>query len=316
MVNSLDLKAYYRYASDGKFTTDIYFTEASKQGIKIEELFGELLPETAEAINRPQDLFQKLLANESLLFEKLSNHKAYNDYLQSNDLIVNDVILYMKKLSMLDEIIMHVAFYLSNLIYIFTLYFWFKWRLRIYILSGLIYLVLVIDSYMSGIFLDAFFPLITKLNDLFNFIPIIYSEFTYEDHGFLSEIILPTIREAALTFIIFDTVVQTIRNSQKKKRRSKFLSTYLELEHTIEFLGKLKGDLFVKELKTIDIGAISQFCKEDRSDKYLLQTAEIIDEYNKAMKTRKVTVVESAMQLTVIRNNLRKSAYFRNNIIC
>lgn len=315
VINSLDLKAFYRYASDGKFTTDVYFTEASKEGIKLEELFGEMLPETVESINRPQDLYQILLGNEKLLFEGLRNYKNYVEYLKSKNLVVEDAILYMKKISKLDDVIMKAAIYLTILFYIFALYFLFKWRLQIFILSGLVYFVLVIDSYMSGIFLDAFFPFFTKIYCFFNYIQIDSLPLKYEDYKFLSKNFLSIVGESALTFIIFDTAVESIKNAQKNKRRSRFLSSYLELETTIKFLGQIPGNLFVTKLKTIDMRAIYRFCREDKSDKYLSQTVVIINEYNKIIKTKKITVIELHEQLIAIQNNLRRSAYFRNNII-
>lgn len=311
VVNFMDVKAYFRYASDGKFEEDFYFKNAEESGTEIFSTLYGIVP-NENIPSRMQDYFKMLLEHEKELREKFNSNNEYLKYLQSNDTTVNDVISYMKKIVSLDEIFLHAGMYIGMLIFILILYFWYKWRIRIFIISGMLYFILVIDSFMSGIFLDAFYPVLRNVLERFNENNHLLS---YEEYITLSKKFLPATREAALTFIILDTVVQSIKDTKKRKISSRFLTAYFELEFTLKFLDHMKNDLVVTNLKTVDLEAIYSLCKEDKLDHHLVSAKEKLDELRSIIKNEKMTVFKLQDKLSSINSDLKKSKYIRENIV-
>ncbi|OAB44175.1 hypothetical protein [Paenibacillus glacialis] len=316
IVNVMDTKAYFRYASDGKFTQDIYFEEAEEKGAEIYSTLGNVIPD-AVIPPRIQEHFKILLQNEKFLKEEMNKNNGYVEYLASNNATVNDVISYMKKIVKLDDIFLYAGIYVGMLIFILTLYFLYKWRIGLFIFSGILYFILVVDSFMAGIFLDSFFLSFQSLNNFLNHLEGNGNGYlvSYDDYLMLSKNVLPATREAALTFIIVDTVVQSMKDSKKRKRSSKFLASYCELEFTLNFLKQMKGNLVITNLKTVDLEAIYYFCKENKEDRHLIEVVTNLDEWKKVTRNQKMTVTELHDRLLSVRNVLKESKFIRENII-
>ncbi|TKH43894.1 hypothetical protein C1I60_11030 [Paenibacillus terrae] len=314
VVNALDVKAYFRYASDGKFEQDVYFREAEEAKTEIRSSLKVLLPDDATP-SRIQEYFKLLLQDETLLKEKMNENNKYIEYLKNNNVTVDDAVLYMKKIINLDEIFLYAASYVGMLLFILILYFLYKWRISIFILSGILYFILVVDSFTAGIFLDAFFPVLQNIYSYSGKVTGSFYLLFYDDYLRLSKNFLPATREAALTFIILDTVVQSLKDSKKRRRSSKFLVAYLELEFTLQFLSGIKGNLIVTNLKTVDLEEIYNLCKENKSDEFAMKAKEKLDEWRKVTRNQKMTVSELYERLLNIHNYLKKSKYIRENII-
>lgn len=318
LVNTMDIKSYYRYASDGKFSVDIYFKEAQEKGTQVSDTLNKILPEDTTA-TRPQEYFNILLKNEKLLREELNKNYEYMDYLEVNDITLNDVITYMNKIVDLDNNFLNAAMYIAMLIYILILYLLYKWRISIFISTGILYLILVVDSFMSGILLDACFPFFQEIYMLSMEIQkeTNYS-FSYEDHLFFSKSILPATREAALTFIILDTVVQSVKNSKKRKRCSNFLALYFAIDDTLNSLRQIKQvnpDVVITKLNAVNFEVVHLLFKENKKDNYLREAKETLDGLKNNTNLRGVEVGELYDRLSYLQSILRKSEYIKNNII-
>ncbi|MCP1135285.1 hypothetical protein NKT34_18455 [Paenibacillus polysaccharolyticus] len=314
LVNVLDVKAYFRYASEGKFEQDFYFTEAEKAKTGIRSSLKVFLPDDV-APSRLQEYFKLYLQDETLLKKKMNENNKYIEYLKSNNVTVDDAVLYMKRIINLDEIFLYAAWYVGMLLFILILYFLYKWRISIFILSGILYFILVIDSFTAGIFLDAFFPVFQNIHSYSGKVIGTFDLLSYDDYLRISKSFLPAIREAALTFIILDTVVQSLKDSKKRRRSSRFLVAYVELEFTLHFLSEIKENLIITNLKTVNLEEIYDLCKENKSDEYMMKAKEKLDEWRKISRNKNMTVFESYERLLNIRNYLIKSKFIRENII-
>lgn len=310
IVNALDVKAFYRYASDGKFDQDVYLQGAIKAETGLNDTLTSISPNSIGASFSREEL-RFLLKDQKLLEERLNGNPDYIVYLQKHDSTVSDVVYYMKKITSLDDIVLYAAMYIAALFYILNLYFLLKLRMSIFILSGLLYFILVVDSFMSGIFLDAFFPLIRNLNKLFNEGALK----SYEDYRIFSKNFLPAIREAALTFIILDTVVQSIKDAKKRKLTSKFIAAYIELDLTLQFLNGMNIDLVVTRLNKLNLEAIEHFCKANKSDEHLKIAYDLIRNRSTTEENHKTTVAELKEMILKIKNEINNSTFVRENII-
>jgi len=318
LINTMDTDSYYRYASGGKFSVDMYFKEAQEKGTQVSDTLNNILPEDTTA-TRPQELFKVLLKNEKLLREALNENSYYMSYLESNNNTLDDVIVYMNKIVDLDETFLNAAIYISMLIFILILYSLYKWRLGIFVTTGVLYLILVVDSFMSGIFLDACYPLFQKMHTFIaNFQNRGDDPFSYEDYLLLSKSILPATREAALTFVILDTVVQSVKNSRKRKRSSNFIALYFAIDETLNLLRQIKKNnpnMVITKLNTVNFEVVHLLYKEHKKDNYLREAKEKLDGMKNNKNSRGIEVGELYDRLSYLQRLLRKSEYLKNNII-
>ncbi|AIQ69574.1 hypothetical protein [Paenibacillus graminis] len=303
VISWLEPNAYYRYATDGKYTEDIFFKGAMGQEIEVSSMLESIVG--SQVFKRPQDLFSAVLKKEDSLRHTLESNNEYMLYLKKNNLTVDHVIAYMKKISDLDDNLMNANLYLTALGIIMVYYLLFKYRNRIYLGAGLLYIFLVIDAFTYNLVSDAFYPQMKRL----------VSDLSYEDYLVTVKGLLPALREATLTFIIFDTVIQSYKDRKNKRLETDLKISYYSLEKVLNILKNIINEnpkIKLVEVK-INKNVILEFCKKNKQDQYLQDIKKII-EHNLQQEIRNISNLELYEIYSTIYKNLNKSTTFKAKV--
>ncbi|MCB2300119.1 methyl-accepting chemotaxis protein [Clostridium tagluense] len=200
IVNKVNPQSYYLYATNGKYNKDIFFSDSVNKTTKIfDGAITEIVKKTNTKISRKQDIFGAIVNNPKLSEKLISANKKYMDYLDKQNLEIDDVINYSVKMYEVDNNIMKASFYLAFTICILIDLFCLKNRKRIYVVALIVYLLSNLDSFTVGLSSQTIYNL-----------PFISSKMTHDDFQLFLAIMLPALKEAFLTFIIVDSIYQAL----------------------------------------------------------------------------------------------------------
>lgn len=302
IINILDESSYIRYATNGKYNEDVFFKGALKMDVDLNPMLEELVK---VKVKRPQELFKEILKDEYLFRQKVSLNHDYLTYLDKNNLTVNDVVAYMNKISELDNLMLVASLYIVALIYIIIYYFGFKYRKRIYLGAGILYFMLMLDSFSSGLISNALYPHVKK-----------WFEGDYENYVLMSKGMLPAIKEATLTFLYFDTVIQFYVDKRNKSIASELRYTFNYLESFLNLLKKVENNPTVKISKVKNLPhslTLNKFCKKNKQDRYLSKVRREIEQI-KYSELSQLNTTQIFEKYDAIMENLKKSKIFMETI--
>lgn len=199
IVNMIDTKSYYLSATNGKYDKEIFFSKSVNDETKIvDDTLNEIIEETESKITRKIDIFGAIANNANLSKKIISKNKKFMDYLNKQNLGIDDVINYCQRMYDVDSSMLKAGFYLAFTICILIDLFFLKHRKRIYGVALLVYLFSNLDVFTGSLSSQTIYHL-----------PFIAKDLTHEEFQLYLTTMLPALKEAFLTFIILDTIYQT-----------------------------------------------------------------------------------------------------------
>lgn len=175
--------------------------------------------------------------------------------------------------------------------------------------SGILYLLLKLDTFLSGLLFNALYPYFQKW----------FTDITYEEYVHFIRGMLPAVIEATITFLMFDTVIQYFVN--KKDIRIKY-----ELKNTFHYLIKIlelqKNIETVPNVQLVDLKyypgkrtTLYKFCKKNKHDRNLSKVKLIIEEISIG-DDRKLNTTQLLDAYNLIILNLKNSKLYMETISC
>ncbi|WP_240416586.1 hypothetical protein [Paenibacillus periandrae] len=304
-INALNSDAYYNYATDDKYSYDVYF-DWTKDAEAKKSFYESLKKDLPYQPARKQDFYMILLKNEEAFKEKISNNEefyAYREYLKNHHLTVDSLVTYMKKFIDLDKVIINACFYIASLIYLLTLYFLFRLRTLIYFSSGIFYFLGVINRITSGLVFNAFSPFFVDRLGVFK---------TSQDYLDFTKGLFPAFIEAALTYIIIEVVILQVFETRKRSVALVFWTSFHALENTLKVLNEIKTknpNLVITKLNDVDLNGILKYCKQNKEDFHL----NLAKEEAEKIKDIRLDVSELYEKLSIIFRILKKSKFLKEN---
>ncbi|WP_312046499.1 hypothetical protein [Anaerotignum sp.] len=286
IINTVDTSSYIRYATNGRYNEDVYFKKAVEEKVQIQDIIintigedqseeekQELIEELLRS-GRKQDVFVELLKNEKVFRERINGNEEYINYLEQKSLSVDELVSFMNKLIKLDELMLTASIYISSLIFIFLYYGVFKYRKRIYLAAATLYFMLVLDSFTGGLLSNIAYPYFIQVGKM-----------GYEEYLVFVKGMLPAMREATLTFIIVDTVVQYYLERKNRLLSYQIKTAYYSLEKVLIGLNAIKDRDNIKvHYININFNTILNFCKKNKKDFYLNKAKFQIEENMNVMQ--------------------------------
>lgn len=309
VINVLDDSSYIRYATNGKYNEDIFFKVARKEIVHLDDMLEEFMKNELVTIEfkRQQDLFQEILKKENSFKNKVLQDPVYRAYLDKNNLTEDDAINYITKISQLDNVMLNASMFIVSLIYIAVYYFAFKYRKRIYLGSGLLYLVLMLDTFSSGLLSNALYPYFKQ----------IFSDVNYEDYTLFIKGMLPAVKEATLTFLMFDAVFQYYVSRKNKRIASELKNTFDSLQEILNIQKDVEKApnvnlIILKQFPNRSM-TLYKFCKRNKQERYLLNVKLVIEQItiseDSQINTRRLLEAYNSIMA-----NLKKSKLFMKTI--
>lgn len=315
LVMKVDEGIFYRYATDNKYGEDIFFSEKidkeTNVGKTIQEIF-QLKGETQTS--SIQDTFSKLLENEHFFIQEIEKNDVYISYLKSKDLTIQDLITYMNLIANLNSKIMNGSFYLSALILILLMYLLFRFRLELYFIAGVLYTFITLSTFTSGIFANIFFKPMRWLSQAMH----IDQDYKFEEYAMYIEF-LPTVKEAFLTFIIFDTLVLAWREGWKRRRSMKLTEIYYSIDEVINVLSYLEisdsNSPFIRVSKIkVDFKYLHKFAKTKKKDPALREVKRLTLMFIHQEQLRALLASDVRNSLIILKQELNKSVVLKSGI--
>lgn len=182
---------------------------------------------------------------------------------------VDDMLDWSRKMAKLDDNIALVCLYIIFLLISFVMVVPFGFRTFFYLSAGITYIFSMLSVFSDGVsdyLIANILSLLAKLTD---------DTFTYKDMEQWEIIFNQAFKESTLTFIIFDTVIQTYQNYNKEKIEKKFKYLYASLEIQCSYLKEIKNSSYVARLK-VNVKDIQKYCKKN------------IKQYNKEINKKNI----------------------------
>ncbi|NUU73833.1 hypothetical protein [Paenibacillus xylanilyticus] len=314
VINKIDPGAFYRYATENKYSEDVFFSIEidAKTGVgdtitATFEIMEKELPDNAQAI------FHELLKDEPLFLSQLEDNKAYMNYLVDSSLTVEELTAYMKSISNLSNEILNGSFYFSAVIILLILYIFLRFRIELYWLAGTLYVFSILDGFTSGIFSSVFYNPMRLASKMMG---QVYTLDQYNMYiGFL-----PKIKEAFLTFIIFDTIGQIYREKWEKRRSERLTEIYYSLGLVLNMMRALKtanrNFPFIKISKVnIDLHYLCKYASKNRKDLALKEVRELTLIFLREIESSSLLVEDVIIFLEKLQTELNESDNFRSNLM-
>ncbi|KAA8787686.1 hypothetical protein EC604_28025 [Paenibacillus amylolyticus] len=311
-INQVDSSAFYRYATENKFSEDVFFspeidakTSIGNTITKTFKMIGNELPDITQAI------FHELLKEKTIFLSQLNENKAYMEYLADNNLTVEELIAYMGSISNLSNEILNGSFYFSAVIIFLILYIFFRFRIELYWLAGILYVFSILDVFTSGIFSSIFYKPMGLASKMMG------QDYTLNQYNMYIGF-LPKIKEAFLTFIIFDTIGQNYREEWNRRRSKKLTEIYCSIGIILSMMRDLKtangNDRFVKISKlNIDLHYIIKFSKRNKKDLALKEVKELTLMFLRRIKSGSIFVGDVIIFLERVETLLKSSVDLKND---
>lgn len=313
LINKVDPGIYYRFATDNKYSEDVFFSAevAKKTAIdktieRVFELKAEKEPENT------QEKFLRLLEDETLLMDQISKNKDFIEYLDNKKLDLSDVITYMKSFIDLDYRLMSASFYFSALIIFIILYWFCSFRIELYLLAGFLYIFSNLNIFTSGMFANIFYPFMHGISK------VMREEYTFDQYTMYVNF-LPTIKEAFLSYIIFDTVFQVFKESREKRVSKRLTYIYCSIEETLKIMRMISKNstnlpsIKVSKLK-IDFDYLIKFAQKNKKDLDLKEVIALTQHMMNKMESSSVSIYDVVNFLERLELELNKSANFKSKI--
>ncbi|MBO4616851.1 MAG: hypothetical protein J5717_05835 [Lachnospiraceae bacterium] len=211
-INAIDPSIWYRYASSNKITSMIFLEECPETQAFLTGLQNIEGVVQAEEKGDLTGVCEAIYENIDLVCKMAQNDEAYCAYLRSRGLSVDDFRETMSKIAEMSTVLINISFYLALLVYSIFVVGILKLRKVFYITAGVTYVVFEASVFSSGL-TDY---LLTFIANIWN--KIGGKELIYSDTLIYRDTFMSTLKEAMLTVIIFDTVLQA-RDSKKQKER-------------------------------------------------------------------------------------------------
>ncbi|MGG4132424.1 hypothetical protein ABEW19_29665 [Paenibacillus illinoisensis] len=309
----VDIGIFYRYATDNKYNEDIFFSEKINSETKVGETIQEIFHLKGEKkTDSIQDTFSKLLEDKDFFIQQIEKNNEYMRYLDSRELTLEDLITYMNLIADLNSKIMDGSFYLSALIIFLLMYLLSGFRIELYLIAGVLYIFTNLSTFTSGIFANIFFYPMHWISHLMG------QDYTFEEYAMYIEF-LPTIKEAFLSFIIFDTVVLAWRESWKKRKSKKITKIYYSIDEIINVLNKLEVSngqpphIRVSKIK-VDFYYLYKFTRKKKKDSALREVKRLTVMLLYKDKSNSILTTEALNFLLRLKQELSNSTIFKEEI--
>lgn len=130
---------------------------------------------------------------------------------------------------------------------------------------------------------------------------------------------LPKIKEAFLTFIIFDTVGQIYREKWEKKRLKKLTEIYYSLGVVLNLMRDWRtansNNPFIKITKVnVDLHYLSKYASKNRNDIALKEVRELTIMFLRRIESNSLSVDDVIIVLERLKIELNGSEDFKNKI--
>ncbi|MDU2896961.1 MAG: hypothetical protein E7B53_19595 [Clostridium sp.] len=246
IINKIDVNIFNSYATDGKIEQAIYFSKEIDDETEINDTIMEIVDRTkdidelskkiSELDNdylRIQNILGVIARNRVISEECINNNHKYVDYLRTKNLQVSDCINYCEKIYELDENIQRGCFYISFTVVISILLFKLKYRKGTYSWCALIYILIILNDFTKGLFGQLMFH-----------IEIVSNNISANDFQTLTTLLMPALKEAFLTVIIFDGVYQF---SEQRKSENNLDKKFEDIQNiTQKTIGDEKNKIYKK----------------------------------------------------------------------
>ena len=233
LINIVDPSIYARYATNEKFDENIFFN--SEVDVETGILNDLYLFIDFSHISRIQDFANLVIVHKSEVRDILSQNESYQEYLTKIGSSVDDVIEWFEKIASLDYKISLACLYLVFLLISFIIVVLLGFRTSFYVCSGIVYIIAMLSMFSDGI---SDYLVINGLSVLAKFSKQSSELFTYANKELLTDLFAQAFKESALTFIIFDTVVQIFQSNKKEH----FRYLYCSLEFQCSYLCQFKNN--------------------------------------------------------------------------
>ena len=205
----------FRYASDGKFSSNIYLSEEvrSQYGISDNMFFLLKQDDSGSLVDLSRDISKYQLE----LIPVFSQNQDYLSYLQKNDTSISEFFTFCEKISELADNVSFACRYLFFLLWVILIHLLIRCRPALYFSMGIICIV------------ASLFKLSGKLA----------AAYLFADSGFFhmfADDIIPALLEAMLTFLIFDITIASMEKVRLSHRLEKLYEDLPSLQFLIVFL--------------------------------------------------------------------------------
>ena len=294
LINYLDSSIFDRYATEGKFDDNLFFSaEIDEATGIIQQLYLEI--EEFDEVDRVQEFANVIRLNEDVVTRIITDNKSYLEYLTGVDCDVEDVIRWSKKMASLDQTLMAASLYLVLLIIFIMMVVIFDMRALFYSIAGVVYLVATLSLLSDGISDYVVVKILSMLSD----------DIIYDSIEELRLIFSQVFKESALTFIIFETVIQIWRSRKNEKKEKEILYLHHSLGIQIEYLQQYNemDKYYILRLR-MPCKYILIYCNKEihRLEKRLNKKV-LADSLRKYMVVRKEQCSDLKDSLVNLRNN-------------
>lgn len=303
LINKIDNRIYDMYATSGKYTQNMFFSKDIEEKTNIYSELNNLVIKDEIEINRMQDFCNELLNNKSGVNELLENNVNYIKYLENENLTIDEFWFFVSKMSSLDINILKDILYIIMLILVLILYFVFNWRKGIYIVIFILYFIFILNDFSGGLFSYIIYEPLQNLNQF-----IKLDRMSIETYSTIFDLLLPITKESILTFILLDTVCQTIKDQKQKKKENLINETLssLKLIRVALMSYKLQDYIYITGLRINFLPLIKIFSekkyKQDKNATELLKLMKLFDENNQYALSQKELEEKIVITIKLIEN--------------
>ena len=191
----------FQYATDGKFTDNIYFSEDTETRFGVP---GDL--RDIEADDSLSGLCGQFLAEQWEVADVLESNPGYMEYLRREGTSLSGLFQFCERLAGLRESVIYACRYILFLLWVFALHLIMRCRPALYFAMGLL-CILATCIKLSGELASVFL-------------------FGSAANPLIADGLLPSLLEAMLTFLIFDITIASI---EKVRLDHKLEPLYLDL---------------------------------------------------------------------------------------
>lgn len=279
LINKVDSSIYARYATNERFEENIFFNAEIEKNTGILEQLERAINDFA-GVSRIQEFAYVIIENQSEVEYIVSNNEKYQAYLISVGSSIDDLIDWSEKTATLDDKISMGCLYLTFLLISIIMVVPFGFRKTFYVCAGIIYTIAMLSMFSDGIsdyFVANILSIIAKLSS---------DVFTYKDMDQWNVIINQAFKESALTFIIFDTVIQICQNDKNEKLEKSCRYIYFSMEIQCSYLEQFEDayDAYIARM-IIPVDTVIKFCRKNiRKYKKKINKKRLSDLNKKALR--------------------------------
>ncbi|KOP64866.1 hypothetical protein AMS62_06100 [Bacillus sp. FJAT-18019] len=252
-----------------------------------------------------QTFSTQLLSDKKKLIDELQNNEKYVDYLSRKDLEITDAITFLENVSKLNQTILNGCLFLVALLYILICYTVLRYRIRLFIVAGSLYVFSILNTLTSNIVADLFFKPMRWC------ISLLGDNLEYSDYILSVNYLVPATKEAFLSFIIIDTITQFYRDKKIMKTNTMIKKIYYSIPATIKELRSIDrggANLRVAKLR-IDLNYFITYCKKNKKDPYLKELKILIEQnyFDCLNKHKSISIDEAIKLLKTINDKMQHS---------